>query len=78
MRSITGLVGHGATTIWLHRHSFNRDFGRRVARRLRSEERDLRIADCRTGVLAITEYTLEIAPEAKFANLNRRSWYPVV
>src|SRR5882757_8444637 len=23
----TGLLGHGATTIWLHRHSFNRDFG---------------------------------------------------
>src|SRR4030095_11262245 len=32
----------------------------------------------RIRVLAVKRIHLEIAPKAKFANLNRRSWYPVV
>src|SRR5215218_9242584 len=40
---------------------------------LPSEERNFRIGDRRIVVSPSTGYTLEIAPEAKFANLNHRS-----
>jgi hypothetical protein len=53
VRSITGLVGHGATTIWLHRHSFNRNFGCELLGVCLGKRVDFRIADRRTGVLTV-------------------------
>jgi hypothetical protein len=63
--------------MWLHRHSFNRDFGGWLLRNWFSKSVIFGSATA-DRLSAIIEFTLKIAPEAKFAILNTQSWYPVV